>query len=118
MALVSPLVPWPTDHVNAANALECVHELIGAHIGLDAVSVAARTAAEIVIGYGSNAPQLILDTALVRVASFLLEHPAAGIRSETTDQLTTSYIARQSPLRHSGAMSLLSPFKVRRGGLI
>ena len=118
MALVSPLVPWPIDQTNAANALECVHEMIGAHIGLDETLVAARAAAEIVIGYGSDAPQFIQDTALLRVASFLLEHPAAGIRSETTDQLTTSYIARQSPLRDSGAMSLLSPFKMRRGGLI
>ena len=118
MALASPLVPWPTDPTDAANALECVQEQIGAHIGLDTTLVAARAAAEIVQGYGSNAPQFILDTALLRVTSYLLEHPAAGIRSETTDQLTTSYTARQSPLRDSGAMSLLSPYKVRRGGLI
>ena len=118
MALATPLVPWPTNNTDAANALACVHELIGQHIGLDATSMAARTAADIVIGYGSDAPQLILDTALVRVASFLLEHPAAGIRSESTDELRTSYIPHQSPLRHSGAMASLSPYKVRRGGVI
>ena len=112
-------MPWPTDPTHAGNAIECVHLFVGQHIDVDIVLTTARAAAEMVQAYAPGAPQFIKDNALLRTTAFLVEHPSAGIRSESTGDIRTTYSTNEySPLRHSGAMSLLAPYRVRRAGKI
>ena len=55
----------------------------------------------------------------MRIVGWLRESPAGSIRSERTGEVMTSYRAGElSALRHSGAMALLGPWKVRRAGAI
>ena len=68
--------------------------------------------------YASDAPEAVANEAAVRTAGWLAESPHGPIRSETTGDVRTSFDGARasSALRHSGAMGLLSPWKVRRGG--
>ena len=67
--------------------------------------------------YSPTAPSAVQDEATVRCAGWLAEQPAAAITSEATGDIATRYaINNVSALRHSGAMALLSGWKVRRGG--
>ena len=119
MALVSPLVPWPTDPTHAGNALECVHLFVGQHIDMDVLLMTARAAAEMIEDHAPSAKQFVKDNALMRLVAFLVEHPSAGIRSESTGDIRTAYSTNEySPLRHSGAMALLAPYRVRRAGKV
>ena len=69
--------------------------------------------------YAPGAPSAIQDEAAVRCAGWLAEQPAAAVTSEATGDIATRYaINNVSALRHSGAMALLSGWKVRRGGVI
>ena len=67
--------------------------------------------------YAPDAPNSIANEAAIRTAGWLLERPPA-VRREKTGDLETDYQGGTSPLRASGAMALLSPWKVRRGGAI
>ena len=76
-------------------------------------------AAELVNRFAPDAQDAIANEAAIRTAGWLAEQPAAAIRAETEGDISTSYApSMQSALRHSGAMSLLSPWKVRRAGAI
>ena len=67
--------------------------------------------------YGANAPEAIENEAALRISGYLFAQPKASIRSESVGTLEAEYApSRQSALRHSGAMALLSPFLMRRGG--
>lgn len=69
--------------------------------------------------YAPDAPEALQNEAVVRCGGYLHEMPGASIRSEATGDIRTSYAANNmSPLRHSGAIALLSPWKARRGGAI
>ena len=119
MALESPLVPWPTDPTEAQLAAVCVNNFVGSHLARDVIVMTARAAAEMIQDYAPAAKQFVKDNALMRLVGWLLEHPSAGTRSESTGDIRTSYTTGEySPLRHSGAMALLSPYKVRRAGKI
>ena len=67
--------------------------------------------------YAPGAPAAIQDEAAVRCAGWLAEQPAASIRSESTGDVSTAdNTTSTSPLRASGAMGLLTGWKMRRGG--
>ena len=70
--------------------------------------------------YAPDAPPAVQDEAVIRCAGWLAESPAGAIRSETTGDVRTVFdVARaSSALRHSGAMGLLTAWKVRRAGAI
>ena len=69
--------------------------------------------------YAPDAPDAISNEAAIRSAGWLADQPSAAIRSETEGDISTDYSPSQmSALRHSGAMALLSPWKVRRAGAI
>ena len=70
--------------------------------------------------YAPDAPPAVQDEAAIRCAGWLAESPAGAIRSETTGDVRTVFdVARaSSALRYSGAMGLLTAFKVRRAGAI
>ena len=60
------------------------------------------TATALVTNYAPNAPDAIHDEALIRVAGWLYDTDPAEARRAT------------SPVQHSGASSLLAPYRVRR----
>ena len=69
--------------------------------------------------YAPLAPDGVLREAVVRCAGYLKEQPAASIRSESVGDLSTGYAPTHlSALRNSGAMALLTSWKIRRGGAI
>ena len=69
--------------------------------------------------YAPAAPPEILNEAVIRVAGWLLEAPSSGLRMETVGPVTSGWSAAMTgALRASGAMGLLSPWKVRRAGAI
>ena len=92
----------------------------------EAVGVSSTTAGRLlavasalVERYATDAPHAISNEAAIRTAGWLAEQPAAAIRAETEADISTSYApSMQSALRHSGAMALLSPWKIRRAGAI
>ena len=94
---------------------------LGEVIGVDA-STATRVlavASELVTRHAPDARNAISNEAVIRTAGWLAEQSSAASRSETEGDIRTSYVpTMQSALRHSGAMALLSPWKVRRAGAI
>ena len=69
--------------------------------------------------YAPEAPEAVQNEAVIRTAGWLAEQPPAGVRSETIGDEAYEYApAMVSALRHSGAMALLSPWRVRRAGAI
>ena len=69
--------------------------------------------------FAPAAPEAIQNEAVIRVSGWLAEQPAAAIRSDKIGDLETAFApTHTSALRHSGAMALLSPWKVRRAGVV
>ena len=69
--------------------------------------------------YAPDAPEDIQNEATIRVAGWLYETPSSGVRSEAVGDISTTWTpSMTSALRASGAMALLSPWKVRRGGVV
>ena len=69
--------------------------------------------------YAPDAPEDVANEAVIRVAGWLYESPSSGVRSESVGDISTSWSPNMtSALRHSGAMALLSPWKVRRAGAV
>ena len=90
-------------------------------IGTDSTTATRllAVATALVERYADGAPDAIANEAVIRCAGWLAEQPSAAIRSETEGDISTSYAStHMSALRHSGAMALLSPWKVRRAGAI
>ena len=85
--------------------------------------VAAMTATQLVQQYAPAAPKAVRQEAARRCAYWLLRKP---VHIEETTRSgpgvggsVTKYAVHQfSALRHSGAMAILSPWKVRRAGAI
>ncbi len=76
-------------------------------------------ATELVNRYAPDAPAAISNEAVIRTAGWLAEQPAASITGETEGDVRTFYApTMQSALRHSGAMALLTYWRVRRAGAI
>ena len=79
---------------------------------------AAATASALVEHYAPAAPQQVRDEAMLRCTGYLMQQPSAAIRRTQVGPIESEFMpSRQSALRHSGAMALLSPFRRRRAGL-
>ena len=94
---------------------------LAAVIGVDADRAGHLLAAawELVQRYAPDAPTALHREAVVRCAGWLAEQPSAAVRSQDTGDISTSYAAsNMSALRHSGAMALLTSWKIRRAGAI
>ena len=75
--------------------------------------------AELVENYAEHAPESVQNESAIRCAGYLAQQPSDARRSTTVGGVSSSWAATHtSALRHSGAMSLLSPWKVRRAGAI
>ena len=67
---------------------------------------------------GSGTPDAVLNEGVIRVSGYLAEQPSSAMRGLNIDDLSRTWMpSHTSALRHSGAMALLSPWKVRRGVL-
>ena len=115
------LSPWPTTTaaVHLADAIACIKAEIGADLTDDRANALGATASALVESYAPSAPQAVKNESTIRTAGYLTEHPSAAVRQDTVGDVTVGYAAGNvSALRHSGAMSLLSPWKKRRAGAI
>ena len=109
------LSPWPTTYTEVKAARAKLAEAIGCP-----GPVAARlgpVVSELVERYASGAPTSIKSEAVIRAAGWLLRS-TPGLRKIGVGTIDIEYAGGQSGLRHSGAMSLLGPWKVRRAGKI
>ena len=98
-----------------------ISELAAALAVNDALATRLLQVASLLVDhYAPAAPAVIQNEAVIRTAGWLLETPAGAVRSEATGDIRTSYDGARSlgALRNSGAMGLLSAFKVRRAGAI
>lgn len=119
MAVTFTLVPWPNEGtVGETEAIDFLHEELGRQFSRNVLTVAGREASNAVYHYAPDAPRVTKNSACIRCISWLIEHPASGIRREQTGDVSTSYFGGLSPLRESGAQSMLSPYKIRRAGAI
>lgn len=76
-------------------------------------------AVALVTRYAPDVPDAIANEAVIRTAGWLAEAPASGARQESVGDISTSWSANATgALRASGAMALLSPWKVRRAGVL
>ena len=90
-------------------------------VGVDSATATRLLAvvSALVQRFADGAPAEISNEAVIRTTGWLAEQPSAAITSETEGDIRTSYVpTMQSALRHSGAMALLSPWKIRRAGAI
>lgn len=89
--------------------------------GADATTAARvlATATALVDEFAPAAPEAVANEAALRCAGWLVEAPASGLRSDRAGDLGASFTpAATGAMRASGAMSLLSQWKVRRAGAI
>lgn len=113
------LTPWPTTAADIATVTASLKAVIGPNLDDTRVQALGAAASALVERYAPLAPQPIRDEGVVRTAGWLAEQPAAAVRSQAVGDITTSYAATHTgALRHSGAMGLLSAWKVRRAGAI
>ena len=113
------LSPWPTSPMALANATATLKAVLGADLDDARVQALGAAAAALVERYAAAAPEAIKNEAVSRCAGWMSEQPAAAVRSEATGDISTSYAATHvSALRHSGAMAMLSSWKIRRAGTV
>ena len=69
--------------------------------------------------YAPSAPSEVQNEAVIRVCGFMRQAPS-GLRKVGASSLDIEYdvAGQKAPLRNSGALSILSPFKKRRAGAI
>ena len=91
-----------------------------AAIGSDADTATRLLAVctELVDNYAAFAPELVANEAVIRTAGWLVEQPPGVMSQSVGDGLSIDYRGGTSPLRNSGAMALLSPWKKRRARAI
>ena len=84
-----------------------------------ALQRALDVAAALVARHAPDAPDAVQNEAVVMVIGHLVEHPKSGLRQETVGEYSASYstLAR-SAMIHSGATSILGPWRVHRAGII
>ena len=69
--------------------------------------------------FAPAAPGAVQNEAIIRFSGWLNESPVSGARREDIGDVSTAYSpAMTDGFRASGAMALLSPWKIRRAGSI
>ena len=97
--------------------------VIATELGADATQATRLLAAasELVTNYAAAVPDAVLNEAVLMISGWLWGSASSrgGIKSESAGPLKISYaVHEKNALRHSGAMALLSPYKVRRAAAI
>ena len=109
------LSPWPTTPAAIQAATTALATACGC--SEDVAGRLGPVVAALVERYADAAPAAVKSEAVVRAAGWLAGNKP-GLRKVGVSNIDIEYSGGQSALRHSGAMSLLSPFKVRRAGAI
>lgn len=118
MALAA-LSPWPSTPAALTAARACLSDGLEGGLADDRLDALGATAAALVERYAPDAPQAVKDESVIRCAGYLADMPAASVSRQVIGPMEVEVMpARQSALRNSGAMALLSPWKVRRAGAI
>lgn len=90
-------------------------------LDLDRARALLVVATELVNEYAPSAPDSVKREAAIRVCGYLTDRKP-GIRRESQSvgdwSRSATYEMSTGALRASGAMALLSPFKIRRAGVI
>ena len=112
------LTPWPEDATDLAAAISTLAAALP-----DGAPTArlGPVAAALVEEYSPGAPQPIRDEAVIRTAGWLYESTPGLADSKLSAgpvEVSKTFSPGFSALRHSGAMALLSRWKVRRAGRI
>ena len=112
------LSPWPEDATDLAAAKTALAAALP-----DGADVArlGPVAAALVEEYSPGAPQPIRDEAVIRCSGWLYESTPGLADSKLSAgpvEVSRTFAPGYSALRHSGAMALLSRWKVRRAGRI
>ena len=108
--------PEPTPDPDAMTAAELA-VILGSEE--DEAERLLTVAVGLVERFAPDAPQAIRNEGIIRCAGWLYESPASGARMEREGEIATSFSpASTGALRASGAMALLSPWKIRRAGVI
>ena len=116
--MVVKLSPVPTDAAPLAEAVD----VLGRAIGADAADAERLlgVASAMVERYAPTAPQSVKSEAVIRCAGALIQSDYGGIASESIGDRAVAYTSQAAggwnPFRRSGAMGLLSPWRVRRLG--
>ena len=113
------LAPWPTETDGLDAAITALREWVPApdesESRLEAIGEAA---AALVSRYAPSAPVAVRNEAVVRTVGWLLDSPAGNIRSESAGPFTTDFAPSQrGAMMHSGAKSLLYPYRSKTAGL-
>lgn len=132
--------PWPSTPAALAAARQCVRVGVGlegtagfveqrgddeivvppneeARISNSRLDMLAETACEIVQRYAPEAPQPIKREALFRLVGYLHGSDYGGFVSETLGPQSFTHASTNADFaRRSGALALLSPYRIRRAG--
>ena len=109
------LSPWPTTPAAIQAATTALATACGC--SEDVAGRLGPVVAELVERYSSGAPAAVKSEAVIRAAGWLHGNKP-GLRKVGISNVDIEYSGGQSALRHSGAMSLLSSWKIRRAGKI
>ncbi len=114
------LSPWPTTPSALADATATLKAAIANSKEDDApIQRVGSVAAERVEREASDAPQAIKDESVIRFAGYLFASDFGGILREELGPQRIEYVTNHSAaFRNSGAAGLLSPWKIRRAGVI
>ena len=109
------LSPWPTTPA----AIQAATTALAAACGCSE-AVACRlgpVVAALVERYATEAPAFLKSEAVIRASGWLHSN-RPGLRKVGVSNIDIEFEGGQPALRHSGAMALLGPFKIRRAGRI
>ena len=116
------LSPWPTDPIDKAAAIVRLREAVAGRAGEtysdESASALGEAAAAMIEDFAPSAPQPVRDEAVIRLAGYWAQSDFGGIESDTSvGSAQTSYFKPpQSAFRYSGAMGMLTRWRVRRAG--
>lgn len=115
------LSPWPTSPVAKATAIARLKAAIegrAAESDAEADALGAMAAAR-VEREAPGAPQAVKDEATIRYAGYMAQADYGTVRKETIGPLDREHVTNHAAaFRLSGAYGVLSPWKVRRAGVI
>ena len=115
LALWPLLSPWPTTPAAAQGSTTALAAAVGS--SEDVACRLGPVVSELVERYASGAPAAVKSEAVIRGAGWLFASKP-GLRKVGVSNVDFEFSGGQSALRHSGAMALLNPWKIRRAGAV
>ena len=116
MAVIPTLTPWPeSDNDAQASAWWLAQVLSTDSTTAGRIGAAASALVE---AYASGAPEALRREAMIRVSGWLLDTPADNLRSEQAGDVRADYApSMRGAMLHSGAKSLLYPWRTKTAGV-